>query len=952
MKRVLVAALALMVAVATGLLAGVVLHPGTLTGTVGISGWIPTSTTVDVTNGTFSAHATPAADGTFSMTLEGNQTYLDEYVTLYFGNGVYSNYDPAQSIMVPLGGTVPVDLRRPGATLTAALSAAGGTVTGWTPRITGSASSFGTWSDSNVSAFSVPIVAGVAYTVEGSAKVDVTDATGVVTCSVQLPFGPLPQPALVEGATNTVSVSFSVGASNCATGIAGTVALTGLPAGYQTSSAALRAISDALQTGASWTNENPHDYMFNLVPGAYYLPGYTYIDGPWSTYLVFPFRGTVQVTSGTTSRHDLILSAVLASGSLSFTGPAGMPTAATQRLVGVYDFSLQDYGPTAQASVDIAADPSGHFAGIVFPGRWTPQILGSFSSAFGEPGGQNFSLVDSAQPEVLATEGAPLSLPDQSFAFSTGTIVFDVVEAPGEPEVGITSPTVTAWLSDATRSYSLNGWSPVSNAASPSVRLTGPAGHYEFRAYATVRGSSTQFASSTIDLGQSVDTPAGSGVIVVPKDSNGNPTPIQLEFNTVTAGGTTTASVTDVGPAAPFDYDLLAILAGKPYVDISTSAQFAGKVEIAVKYDPAALGVSPANEPRLALQQYICDLANSCGWVVINEVYNPNVPPYTDADARYFGRSGQSNPDTTNHIIYGVTTSLGTFALTFPKVAMVPPTDTCVGTPTGPAQLTTDPALCSATVDNLNQRAGGCSGGGGGLASCLFDGMAAETLGRGPHAVAIVGTSVDGASASCTSYVDVADREKPAIACSAPATIECTGPQTVYTASATCNDNCGTCTASCGSGPFALGTTVIDCNANDDATNRSTCQTQVTVQDTTPPSVTITFAPPQGWGRNRRLIPIPVTVTAADVCDSAPSIECQAWSVDSRGTRQDYEVVWVNGQLVVVWPWNQQVQGDATYYLECSATDTSGNRGSSIISLTIQDDNLGNHDCTAIRKLR
>jgi hypothetical protein len=936
LKRVLFAALAL--TVATGLLADVVLHPGTLTGTVGISGWTPSSTTVDVTNGTFSAHAAPAADGTFSMTLEGDQTYLDEYVTLYFGNGVYSNYDPAQAITVPLGGTVPVDLHQPGATLTAQLSAVGGTVTGWTPRISGNGPNFGTWSDSNVSAFSVPVVAGIPYTVAGSAKVDVTDATGAVTCSVQLPFGPLQQPALAEGATNTVSLSFSVDASNCATGIAGTVALTGLPAGYETSYGSLRAISDATQTSASWARENPHDYRFNLAPGDYYLPGYTYIDGPWSTYLVFPFRGTVQVTSGATSRHDLILSAVLATGNLSFTGPAGMPTTVTQRLVGVYDFSQQDYGPTAQASADIAADPNGHFAGIVFPGRWTAQILGSFSNAFGEPGGQTFTVVDSTQPELLATDGLPLSLPDQSFAFSTGTIVFDVVETPGEPEVGISSPTVTAWFSDDIRSFTLNGSSPVSNAATPSVRLTGPAGHYQFQAYATVRGSSTQFASSTIDLGQAVDTPAGSGVIVVPKDSNGNPTPIQLEFNTVTAGGSTTASVTDVGPAAPFDYDLLTIIAGKPYVDVSTSAQFAGKVEIAAKYDPAALGISPENEPRLALQQYVCNQADSCGWVVINEVYNPHVPPYTDADARYFGRSGQSNPDTTNHIIYGVTTSLGTFALTFPKVVMVPPTDTCVGTATGPAQLTTDPALCSATVDNLNQRAGGCSGGGGGLASCLFDGLVARTLGLGPHAVSIVGTSVDGATASCTSYVDVADREKPAIACAAPATVECTGSRTVYTASATCIDNCGTCTASCGSGPFALGTTTIDCNANDDASNRNTCQTQVTVRDTTPPSLTMSFNPPKCWSQNRQLISIPVTVTAADVCDAAPTIECQAWSVDSHGTRQDYEVVWVDGQLSIVRPSHQRTGRDRTYTLECSATDTSGNRASSRISLTVQND--------------
>jgi len=323
--------------------------------------------------------------------------------------------------------------------------------------------------------------------------------------------------------------------------------------------------------------------------------------------------------------------------------------------------------------------------------------------------------------------------------------------------------------------------------------------------------------------------------------------------------------------------------------------------------------------------------------VVINEVYNPHVPPYTDADARYFGRSAQANPDTTNHIIYGVASSLGTFALTLPKVVLVPPTDTCVGTLTGPAQLTTDPALCSATVDNSNQRAGGCSGGGGGLASCLFDGLLAETLGRARHAVSIVGTAVDGATASCTSYVDVADREKPAIACAAPATVECAGAQTAYAASATCNDNCGTCTASCGSGPFALGTTIIDCNANDDASNRNTCRTQVTVQDTTPPIVTLTATRSRSWQQSGQLIFVPVVVTATDVCDSAPAIECRAWSVDSDGTRQDYEVVWVNGQLAVVRPPHLHSGGSTTYTLECSATDASGNRGSSMISTSNGD---------------
>jgi len=183
-------------------------------------------------------------------------------------------------------------------------------------------------------------------------------------------------------------------------------------------------------------------------------------------------------------------------------------------------------------------------------------------------------------------------------------------------------------------------------------------------------------------------------------------------------------------------------------VDINTSAQFAGKVEIAVKYDPPRWA-SPRTESRLALQQYVCDQANSCGWVVINEVYNPHVRPHGRRCALLRQKCpGQSN-DTTNHIIYGVASSLGTFALTLPKVVLVPPTDTCVGTLTGPAQLTTDPALCSATVDNSNKRAGGCSGGGGGLASCLFDGLLAETLGRARHGRFHRGHAVDGATASC-----------------------------------------------------------------------------------------------------------------------------------------------------------------------------------------------------------
>jgi len=156
--------------------------------------------------------------------------------------------------------------------------------------------------------------------------------------------------------------------------------------------------------------------------------------------------------------------------------------------------------------------------------------------------------------------------------------------------------------------------------------------------------------------------------------------------------------------------------------------------------------------------------------------------------------------------------------------------------------------------------------------------------------------------------------------------IECTGPQTVYTASATATTIAARALPLAAAARFALGTTVSTAT-DDDATNRSTLPDEGHGEDTTPPSVTITFAPAAGWGQTATCIPIPVTVTAADVCDSAPSIECQAWSVDSRGNRQDYEVVVGETTACGGLALNQQVQGDATYYLECSATDTSGKPG-------------------------
>ena len=195
---------------AAGVLADVVLHPGTLTGTIGFTGWTPTSTTVAIANGAFTGQTSADADGNFTLTVEGDQSYTAEYVTLFWGTRAYSSFTPTQSVFVPVGGTVRLNLRQPGATLAGGFPVTGGTLAGWALSVTGDGSPFTTSDSNDVSTFSVPIVAGTPYRVEATVQVNVADEFGGVLCSVPILFGPISQPAVSEGATNTLTLGLEV----------------------------------------------------------------------------------------------------------------------------------------------------------------------------------------------------------------------------------------------------------------------------------------------------------------------------------------------------------------------------------------------------------------------------------------------------------------------------------------------------------------------------------------------------------------------------------------------------------------------------------------------------------------------------------------------------------------------------------------------------------------------
>ena len=83
-------------------------------------------------------------------------------------------------------------------------------------------------------------------------------------------------------------------------------------------------------------------------------------------------------------------------------------------------------------------------------------------------------------------------------------------------------------------------------------------------------------------------------------------------------------------------------------------------------------------------------------------------------------------------------------------------------------------------------------------------------------------------------------------------------------------------------GPFALGITPVTLTATDDKGATATCNTAVTVVDTTPPSLSQVAASPSVlWPPNHQLVGVAIQYTAADNCSQPAAIAC-ALDVDSN----------------------------------------------------------------------
>jgi hypothetical protein len=191
-------------------------------------------------------------------------------------------------------------------------------------------------------------------------------------------------------------------------------------------------------------------------------------------------------------------------------------------------------------------------------------------------------------------------------------------------------------------------------------------------------------------------------------------------------------------------------------------------------------------------------------------------------------------------------------------------------------------------------------------------------------------------AATCTTTVSVVDTTPPIITCPAPITAECTDHRQaiVDPGHAVASDLCST-VALTDPGPasFPLGSTPISYTATDGSGNSATCNTTLSVVDTTGPTISCNardIVPPEA--------PISFTAQGHDLCDDASvtitSFDCS--KLTKKGKHVDKTkscVVKLDGNRITIVD-SGGVDTEITWTVV--ATDPSGNSSAELCSLTVR----------------
>lgn len=195
------------------------------------------------------------------------------------------------------------------------------------------------------------------------------------------------------------------------------------------------------------------------------------------------------------------------------------------------------------------------------------------------------------------------------------------------------------------------------------------------------------------------------------------------------------------------------------------------------------------------------------------------------------------------------------------------PSDTTPPVISGPGNITTEATGPSGAVVNFTATATDDVDGAVPVVAMPESG---STFALGTTTVDLGASDSAGNQAFATFTVTVQDTTPPIITTPADLTVEATGPDgadvNFSVSAADTVDGVVAATANPGAGTFSIGTTVVNVSATDNAGNTANSSFNVTVQDTTAPVIS-SVTPSTGvlWSPNHKMVPITVSVDAADL---------------------------------------------------------------------------------------
>ncbi|XXT15192.1 DNRLRE domain-containing protein [Sorangium sp. So ce429] len=550
----------------------VVLHPGTLDGTVSFEGLTMSSGYIYAYSSDGLEASSSFTGNSFSLTMEGGHAYRRRlYATLTSGVAPTTiRVERTNALDIQAGSAQREDFTYAMASISGTIAVGGATVRNYSLTATASEGDEQYWassSRSNAPAFSFLMIPDDSVEISGTVTVRLA---GGQTTTLSLP------PQVVAAAPGGATLSWDLPAPTLGS-ISGTF-------GVDSDLVAEHTIYASGPGYASSTVPANGSYHFAaLSPGSYGLGARTTFIAPYGV-LSHPSQ-SVLVTDSTNLVRDQTASVALAHGRIEVNAFY------TNESISSASFSGAAAG--GWSVNDDLTLPAGQLDLVLAAGDWRSRTYRIEVLKDTPATNATFWVTDSS-PWVLEA-GEEAELPVRSITAVETQIILDVAESSG-PEVEI----VNARVSGGGRGLSFNAQGPTTSAARPAVRIVAAPGTYSVSAYGRVGSSDVNFADFAFTVPEPASTPEGTDVAVSASPD------VSLEYGHVITAGFTTVTQSPIGPQMPEGFQLTVV--PPRYYDISTTAVFDGDIKVCFDYvdsdDGSDRDIPPLKEKNLTILHY------------------------------------------------------------------------------------------------------------------------------------------------------------------------------------------------------------------------------------------------------------------------------------------------------------------------------------------------------------